>query len=41
MYIVLSIISLFAGIMGVLGIYRIYRNSILKKELEELLQVRK
>ena len=33
MYIVLSIISLFAGIMGVLGIYRIYRNSILKKRI--------
>lgn len=31
MYIVLSIISLFAGIIGALGIYMIYRNGILKK----------
>ncbi len=31
MYIVLSMMSLFAGIMGVLGIYNIHRNDILKK----------
>lgn len=31
MYIVLSMMSLFAGIMGVLCIYIIYRNDILKK----------
>lgn len=32
MYIVLSMMGLFAGIMGVLGIYNIHRNDILKKQ---------